>query len=88
MTDVHNSGKNKPQKRTVNLAVHNDEIQNVIGVRKNIAKVEKFMKMANHRIVDANSPVTQEFRQKLAIQAKELEKQIPYLDLSREKSVF
>ena len=57
-------------------------------VRKNIAKVEKFMKMANHRIVDANSPVTQEFRQKLAIQAKELEKQIPYLDLSREKSVF
>ncbi len=57
-------------------------------VRKNIAKVEKFMKMANHRIVDANSPVSQEFRQKLAIQAKELEKQIPYLDLSREKSVF
>ena len=57
-------------------------------VRKNIVKVEKFMKMANHRIVDANSPVTQEFRQKLAIQAKELEKQIPYLDLSREKSVF
>jgi hypothetical protein len=51
-------------------------------VRKNIAKVEKFMKMANHRIVDANSPVTQEFRQKLAIQAKELEKQIPGLNLA------
>ena len=49
-------------------------------VRKNIAKVEKFMKMANHRIVDANSPITQEFRQKLAIQAKELEKQIPGLN--------
>ena len=51
-------------------------------VRKNIAKVEKFMKMTNHRIVDANSPVTQEFRQKLAIQAKELEKQIPGLNLA------
>jgi lysophospholipase L1-like esterase len=45
-----------------------------------IAKVEKFLKMANHRIVDANSPATLEFKKKLAEQAASLEKLIPGLD--------
>ena len=45
--------------------------------RENIAKVEKFLKMENHRIQDENSPATQELKKKLAVQAKELEKHIP-----------
>ena len=50
--------------------------------KANIAKVEKFLKSANHRIVDAASPATAEFQKKLAAQAQELEKQIPGLDLN------
>ncbi|WP_407451654.1 GSCFA domain-containing protein [Fibrobacter sp.] len=53
--------------------------------RADIARVEKFMKMANHRIQDESSPATQEFKKKLAAQAAELEKQIPGLDLAQEK---
>ncbi len=49
--------------------------------RENMAKVEKFMKMANHRIQDESSPATQEFKKKIAVQAAELEKQIPGLKL-------
>ena len=49
--------------------------------RENMAKVEKFMKMANHRIQDESSPATQEFKKKIAVQAAELEKQIPGLSL-------
>ena len=49
--------------------------------RENIAKVEKFMKMANHRIQDENSPAMQEFKEKLAKQAAELEKGITGLKL-------
>ena len=49
--------------------------------RTNIARVEKFMKMAGHRIVDASSPATQEFKKKLASQAADLEKQIAGLSL-------
>ena len=49
--------------------------------RENIAKVEKFLKMANHRIQDENSPATQEFKEKLAKQAAELEKGITGLKL-------
>ena len=49
--------------------------------RENMAKVEKFLKMANHRIQDESSPATQEFKKKLAAQAAELEKQIPGLSL-------
>jgi len=49
--------------------------------RDNMAKVEKFMKMANHRIQDESSPTTQEFKKKIAVQAAELEKQIPGLSL-------
>ena len=51
------------------------------ATRENIAKVEKFLKMANHRIQDDNSPATQEFKKKLATQAAELEKKIPGLNL-------
>ncbi len=50
--------------------------------RENTAKVEKFLKSANHRIVDAASPATAEFKKKLAAQAASLEKQIPGLSLS------
>lgn len=49
--------------------------------RADIARVEKFMKMANHRIQDENSPATQELKKKLAMQAAELEKQIAGLKL-------
>ena len=49
--------------------------------RADMAKVEKFMKMANHRIQDENSPATQELKKKLASQAVELEKQIAGLKL-------
>ena len=52
------------------------------ATKANIARVEKFLKMANHRIVDAASPATAEFQKKLAEQAQELERQIPGLDLS------
>ena len=50
--------------------------------KANIAKVEKFLKSANHRIVDRASPATAEFQKKLAEQAASLEKQIPGLSLS------
>ena len=49
--------------------------------RENMAKVEKFLKMAKHRIQDESSPATQELKKKLAAQALELEKQIPGLKL-------
>jgi hypothetical protein len=52
------------------------------ATRENIARVEKFLKMANHRIVDSHSPATAEFQKKLAAQAASLEKQIPGLSLS------
>jgi hypothetical protein len=52
------------------------------ATRENMAKVEKFLKMANHRIQDENSPATQELRKKLAAQAAELEKQIAGLKLN------
>ncbi|SMP40762.1 GSCFA domain-containing protein [Fibrobacter sp. UWB10] len=49
--------------------------------RENMAKVEKFLKMANHRIQDESSPATQELKKKLATQAAELERQIMGLKL-------
>ena len=51
------------------------------ATRENMAKVEKFLKMANHRIQDESSPASLELKQKIATQAKELEKQIPGLIL-------
>ena len=52
------------------------------ATRENIARVEKFLKMANHRIVNADSPATAEFQKKLAAQAASLEKMIPGLVLN------
>ena len=52
--------------------------------KENIAKVEKFVKSANHRIVDSASPATAEFQKKLAAEAASLEKQIPGLVLNTE----
>lgn len=49
--------------------------------RENMAKVEKFLKMARHRIQDESSPATQQLKKKIAAQAAELEKQIPGLSL-------
>ena len=49
--------------------------------RGDIDAIEKFLKSANHRIVDVDSPATQEFKKKLASQAAELEQQIPGLSL-------
>lgn len=51
------------------------------ATRENMAKVEKFLKMANHRIQDESSPATQQLKKKIAAQAAELEKQIPGLSL-------
>ena len=51
------------------------------ATRENMAKVEKFLKMANHRIQDESSPATQELKKKLATQAAELERQIMGLKL-------
>lgn len=53
------------------------------ATRGHIRQVEKFMKMANHRIVDADSDSAMEFAKKRAAQARELEIQIPGLDLGQ-----
>ena len=49
--------------------------------RTDIARVEKFMKMQNHRVADASSPAALEFARTLSAKAAELEAQIPGLDL-------
>ncbi|SHM23544.1 GSCFA family protein [Fibrobacter sp. UWR3] len=56
--------------------------------RADIAQVEKFMKMANHRIADPESPATHAFAGKILAQAKSLEKSISGLDLSEEIAKF
>ena len=48
---------------------------------EDIKQVEKFLKSANHRIQDVNSPVTAVFLQKLHAEAAKLEKQIAGLEL-------
>ena len=52
--------------------------------RADIARVEKFMKMANHRIVNADSDIATEFAKKRMAQARKLEIQIPGLDLGQD----
>ena len=54
------------------------------ATRADIARVEKFLKMASHRIVNPGSPATAEFQKKLAAQAASLEKLIPGLVLNAE----
>ena len=56
--------------------------------RANIVQVEKFMKGANHRITDPDSPATHAFAERILAQAEELEKKIPGLNLSEEKQKF
>lgn len=53
--------------------------------RGHIAKVEKFLKGARHRIQDESSPATQDFLKKINAQAAHLETEIPGLNLSDEK---
>ena len=53
--------------------------------REDIRKVEKFMKMVNHRVVDSQSPASREFAQKIIAQAETLEKEITGLHLNNEK---
>jgi len=53
--------------------------------RENIRAVEKFMKMANHRIADAS--IANEFLQKLRGEAAALEAHIPGLDLGQEQKL-
>ena len=50
--------------------------------RDNIKQVEKFLKMANHRIQDEHSSATVEFRQKMYEEATKLETQIAGLELN------
>ena len=56
--------------------------------RDNIKQVEKFLKNANHRIQDADSPATATFLQKLHAEAARLESQIAGLNLDNEKHKF
>ena len=49
--------------------------------RSDIKQVEKFLKSANHRIQDADSPATAAFLQKLHAEAERLESQIAGLHL-------
>lgn len=53
--------------------------------RGHIAKVEKFLKGARHRIQDESSPATQDFLKKINAQAAQLETEISGLNLSDEK---
>ena len=53
--------------------------------RENIAKVEKFLKMANHRIIGSDADKIRAFAEQQLACATELEKQIPGLDLAQEK---
>ena len=53
-----------------------------------IARVEKFMKEANHRVSDTHSPAAATFAQKAIAQAENLEKAIPGLDLGAEIAKF
>ena len=50
--------------------------------RNDIKQVEKFLKSANHRIQDADSPATAAFLQKLQAEAERLESQIAGLKLN------
>ena len=56
--------------------------------RADIAQVEKFMKGANHRITDPDSPATRAFAEKILAQARTLEKSIPGLNLDEEIAKF
>lgn len=52
--------------------------------RRNLSRVESFLKLSNHRIFDADSFKVKTFAQNALLQAKDLQAQIPGLDLSAE----
>lgn len=52
--------------------------------RRNLSRVESFLKLSNHRIFDADSFKVKTFAQYALLQAKDLQAQIPGLDLSAE----
>jgi len=56
--------------------------------RNNIKQVEKFLKMANHRIVDSQAPAAREFAKKVIAQAEILEKEIAGLNFEEDKRKF
>ena len=56
--------------------------------RNDIKQVEKFLKSANHRIVDSQAPAAQEFAHKAIAQAEELEREIAGLNLEEDKRKF
>jgi len=51
------------------------------ATKANIKQVEKYLKMANHRIVDPSSPKATELAQQITEKAAQLENQIPGLKL-------
>lgn len=51
------------------------------STKADIKQVEKYLKMANHRIVDSSSPKATELAQQIAEKAAQLENQIPGLKL-------
>ena len=53
--------------------------------RADIARVEKFMKMANHRIVGSDADKIRAFAEQQLACATELEKHIPGLNLAQKK---
>ena len=56
--------------------------------RTNMERVEKFLKMANHKIADADSEATRNLAKKIVAQAAELESQIKGLNLAAEREYF
>lgn len=56
--------------------------------RGHIAKVEKFLKMANHRIVDTTSPATHAFLEKVRKETALLETEIPGLVIDAKEKEY
>lgn len=55
------------------------------STREEMHRVEKFMKTANHKIIDGNSPQTAALAKQQIQKAQDLEMQIPGLNLRKEK---
>ena len=56
--------------------------------RQNLLRVQNFLKLSNHRILDAESSKVKAFAQRALSQAKDLQSQIPGLDLGAEVRYF
>ena len=55
---------------------------------ENVELVKKFMKAANHKVVDSDSPKNKAFAEKHIVLAKTLMEQVPGLDLQKEIEQF